>query len=150
MPRHPPNALKRLIQNLIAHSDKQMNCPHREPSDFDLTQHFFLDRPPVHRPFICYPQRRCWIPWLQVSLTPQACWKDLTNGRFHIRSTMTNSKPAPLGSLPFGAGQNTFFNEEPPATQQPDLGGAGRDRTDGLLLAKQALSQLSYSPCACR
>ena len=27
-------------------------------------------------------------------------------------------------------------------------GGAGRDRTDGLLLAKQALSQLSYSPGA--
>ena len=25
-------------------------------------------------------------------------------------------------------------------------GGAGRDRTDDLLLAKQALSQLSYSP----
>jgi hypothetical protein len=35
----------------------------------------------------------------------------------------------------------------------PDLynvvGGAGRDRTDGLLLAKQALSQLSYSPARC-
>ena len=28
----------------------------------------------------------------------------------------------------------------------PRIGGAGRDRTDGLLLAKQALSQLSYSP----
>ena len=27
-----------------------------------------------------------------------------------------------------------------------NVGGAGRDRTDGLLLAKQALSQLSYSP----
>ena len=27
-------------------------------------------------------------------------------------------------------------------------GGAGRDRTDDLLLAKQALSQLSYSPLA--
>ena len=26
------------------------------------------------------------------------------------------------------------------------LGGAGRDRTDDILLAKQALSQLSYSP----
>ena len=26
------------------------------------------------------------------------------------------------------------------------VGGAGRDRTDGLLLAKQALSQLSYGP----
>ena len=28
----------------------------------------------------------------------------------------------------------------------PSYGGAGRDRTDDLLLAKQALSQLSYSP----
>jgi hypothetical protein len=28
----------------------------------------------------------------------------------------------------------------------PTDGGAGRDRTDDLLLAKQALSQLSYSP----
>ena len=28
----------------------------------------------------------------------------------------------------------------------PRLGGAERDRTDDLLLAKQALSQLSYSP----
>ena len=31
----------------------------------------------------------------------------------------------------------------------PDPGGAGRDRTDDLLLAKQALSQLSYSPGSC-
>ena len=30
--------------------------------------------------------------------------------------------------------------------RQVMLGGAGRDRTDDLLLAKQALSQLSYSP----
>ena len=29
------------------------------------------------------------------------------------------------------------------------IGGAERDRTDDLLLAKQALSQLSYSPCRC-
>ena len=55
---------------------------------------------------------------------------------------MTNSKPA-LSYL--SAGQNTFFNEEPPATRHLD-GGAERDRTDDLLLAKQALSQLSYSP----
>src|SRR6185503_13650467 len=32
------------------------------------------------------------------------------------------------------------------AIDSADTGGAGRDRTDGLLLAKQALSQLSYSP----
>ena len=31
-------------------------------------------------------------------------------------------------------------------TSKPAIGGAGRDRTDDLLLAKQALSQLSYSP----
>ena len=28
----------------------------------------------------------------------------------------------------------------------PGNGGAGRDRTDDILLAKQALSQLSYGP----
>ncbi len=28
----------------------------------------------------------------------------------------------------------------------PGYGGAGRDRTDDILLAKQALSQLSYGP----
>jgi hypothetical protein len=32
------------------------------------------------------------------------------------------------------------------ASRNTDVGGAGRDRTDDLLLAKQALSQLSYSP----
>ena len=31
----------------------------------------------------------------------------------------------------------------------PFIGGAERDRTDDLLLAKQALSQLSYSPFRC-
>ena len=30
--------------------------------------------------------------------------------------------------------------------RETHLGGAGRDRTDDILLAKQALSQLSYSP----
>ena len=39
----------------------------------------------------------------------------------------------------------------PPKRPKPDgetneVGGAGRDRTDDLLLAKQALSQLSYGP----
>ena len=35
------------------------------------------------------------------------------------------------------------YQSGPPALAP---GGAGRDRTDGLLLAKQALSQLSYGP----
>jgi hypothetical protein len=33
-----------------------------------------------------------------------------------------------------------------PRSPGPDTGGAGRDRTDDPLLAKQVLSQLSYSP----
>ena len=33
-----------------------------------------------------------------------------------------------------------------PAARSPNHGGAGRDRTDDLMLAKHALSQLSYSP----
>ena len=34
-----------------------------------------------------------------------------------------------------------------PFRKPPSPGGAERDRTDDLLLAKQALSQLSYIPC---
>ena len=35
-------------------------------------------------------------------------------------------------------------------TDPSDNGGAGRDRTDDILLAKQVLSQLSYSPVSRR
>ena len=49
-----------------------------------------------------------------------------------------------------GTSQNLFFNEELHPQHRPNwlgqAGGAERDRTDDLLLAKQALSQLSYSP----
>ena len=65
---------------------------------------------------------------------------------FHIRSTMTNSKPVPRRSLSGDTSQTFFFNEEPNPIAHAHLGGAERDRTDDLLLAKQALSQLSYSP----
>ena len=37
-----------------------------------------------------------------------------------------------------------------PGDQKPKSGGAERNRTDDLLLAKQALSQLSYSPVLSR
>lgn len=47
----------------------------------------------------------------------------------------------------------TFFERIISTQHQPDNpadcggnGGAGRDRTDDILLAKQALSQLSYGP----
>ena len=49
----------------------------------------------------------------------------------------------------FGASA-TFSNREPIhsccSDAQHQIGGADRDRTGGLLVANQALSQLSYSP----
>jgi hypothetical protein len=39
-----------------------------------------------------------------------------------------------------------FLDSRLPATILRENGGARRDRTDDLLLAKQALSQLSYGP----
>jgi hypothetical protein len=70
----------------------------------------------------------------------------------------------PRGAGALKAGQDRFHNDKqqdaqtrasttktrtfPPnkITTQPPNGGAGRDRTDDILLAKQALSQLSYGP----
>jgi hypothetical protein len=46
-----------------------------------------------------------------------------------------------------GPRMHTGFNVHTPSDQgRPRDGGARRDRTDDLLLAKQALSQLSYGP----
>ena len=44
-------------------------------------------------------------------------------------------------TLRFGVGVESLVIESP-----ANLGGADRDRTGGLLVANQALSQLSYSP----
>lgn len=42
--------------------------------------------------------------------------------------------------------ENVFPLDEPDHITHSKSGGARRDRTDDLLLAKQALSQLSYGP----
>ena len=47
----------------------------------------------------------------------------------------------PIISAPFGPSQRRMAN-----CQRRVFGGADRDRTGGLLVANQALSQLSYSP----
>jgi hypothetical protein len=57
--------------------------------------------------------------------------------------------PQPRGLL--AVAKNAFSANEPVAygrfpSRVPPTGGARRDRTDDLLLAKQALSQLSYGP----
>ena len=47
-----------------------------------------------------------------------------------------------------GAGRDRTRQESEVRDQESVTGGAGRDRTDDLLLAKQALSQLSYGPAS--
>lgn len=41
---------------------------------------------------------------------------------------------------------NSYANDCTKSSRHQKIGGAGRDRTDDILLAKQALSQLSYGP----
>jgi len=110
-----------LIQNLIAHSDKQTDLINRQTCIITAAKRFWLNSAlllisTTSPSPILLPARRCWIPMASSLLGTTRCWKDLTNGRVHIRSTMTNSKPA-LSFL--STGQNLFFNEEPPATQHP-------------------------------
>jgi hypothetical protein len=59
--------------------------------------------------------------------------------RLHYHSRCQRTLP-PIGRKFFCGAQDLL----------PKGGGAGRNRTDGLLLAKQALSQLSYSPVVSR
>lgn len=68
--------------------------------------------------------------------------------RTNLLFTMSNR----TGAEPRGSTQTlfrmTFFTISTlhaPSSQKM-VGGAGRDRTDDILLAKQALSQLSYGP----
>ena len=71
-----------------------------------------------------------------------------------IRSTMSNSQRTSQRLEAFSRsqfrlsrrGQNCPREHCPGRTPPRGTGGAERDRTDDLLLAKQALSQLSYGP----
>ena len=60
--------------------------------------------------------------------------------------TMRKNHSGPTLSVP----EDAFLGDPEAAgaaIDSIDAGGADRDRTGDLLLAKQALSQLSYSPC---
>ena len=66
--------------------------------------------------------------------------------RTNLLFTMSNRTGGKARCSP----QTLFSNDFAPSvfisTQHQGNGGAGRDRTDDILLAKQALSQLSYGP----
>ena len=60
--------------------------------------------------------------------------------------TMSDSTHSSLACRPGNECENGFSADEILRALIDPTGGARRDRTDDLLLAKQALSQLSYGP----
>src|SRR5262245_57351444 len=96
------------------------------------------DMTPPRRRFIAVPRDHV------AMLGDCASVATLRHGRFSERSylfTMSNITPAHQASRPHGAGERRSLR-----TSRDSAGGARRNRTDDLLLAKQALSQLSYGP----
>jgi hypothetical protein len=80
-----------------------------------------------------------------------------TNNDRHNRkpdtALISKSVPCQTSSYVFRRSQlyrnaMAFTNDARPTTNDGFSGGADRDRTGGLLVANQALSQLSYSPTA--
>jgi hypothetical protein len=77
--------------------------------------------------------------------------RPFTQGASHVNAleapNASKTKPIKTASEGLGGGSAAPPNlAQPCQTQGQDLGGARRDRTDDLMLAKHALSQLSYGP----
>jgi hypothetical protein len=119
VPRHPPDALRRLIRETVMRRDK--------PD----ARNFTTER----------------VAHLRGRPHDLAC-KDPRRDR---RNTLYDDKQ-PSGMMPAPRFPRTNFGDASsalPINTPRTLTGAGggeRDRTDDLLLAKQALSQLSYTP----
>ena len=121
VPRHSPNALRRLIRSPNPQrSGQPAPCA---TADKRHTQHFFSCRP---------QEKRGIAPAKDPKGRPHKPIHNVKEQGSGIGHQGSDPRPIPKScSLP----------ENP---RSP--GGAERDRTDDLLLAKQALSQLSYSP----
>lgn len=129
-PRHPPDALKALDRS-------HDRCPARATARQAIAHTIHghdKDRQPALSnplPYACrtHPgrplsQRPGHIPSSRCQISAASALKALAS----LRSSLIRTTLRPL---PRSAGEG---------------GGAGRDRTDDLMLAKHALSQLSYSP----
>ena len=144
VPRHPPNALRRLI---LANPKPARSITRslRVPQSYfsALVSHFQSDQPPR-------------------SGTPPRSHERSSKAPFAMHTS--KARPAtPIAPLPLHNDKQPSEGQKPEC-QKPEFlafwssdlwssergfsraGGAERDRTVDLLLAKQALSQLSYGP----
>jgi hypothetical protein len=142
VPRHPPDALAlRLIHNAAAHRGKTRLPQQREPKP--PRQRGPLHQRPhmktllrTHRPKRCsrFPTGEASLRRTGRALAPAHPPRSHDNSRFTLQTT----RPAPRRG-----GKHVLLR----AWRGGARGGGGeRIRTDDLLLAKQALSQLSYTP----
>ena len=139
VPRHPPNALLALVRSHSpcppdpgSISEREPDGmppipPHEQthrrngPSDRSVTRRIGPERPTSH----------------EIRPSPK--------GRTHLLFTMSQNRRA--GDIPIAKHHRLGARLRPHLDHQ-GRSGARRDRTDDLLLAKQALSQLSYGPVA--
>jgi hypothetical protein len=156
VPRHPPNALKTLDRSHCRYSPPghlrdRKRIRLERPSCFTFIQRIDASRqgrqchgPPAachpcecHTPLgpgICVPPQRATHSRINVS-SPCQTTPQPHSGTGETPSSFPGSRK---NAFLLGQLRNTLFPQED--------GGARRDRTDDLLNANQALSQLSYGP----
>ena len=130
MPRHPPVALKTLDRS-------HCRCPSGTNSErIPAQKDQLLEISPGARlglPIICG----------RLSVSPRQT-AETSGVRTNLLFTMSYRTGSKLDACRKSCLRMTFFILSTPSKRRH--GGAGRDRTDDILLAKQALSQLSYGP----
>ena len=83
----------------------------------------------------------------KIQLNPFASAKLSSSSTDALPSQIVKEQPIRLAEMhQTAAAMPPLASDHFTALPEKTDGGAGRDRTDDLLLAKQALSQLSYSP----
>jgi hypothetical protein len=163
VPRHPPDALLRLIRSQTRHAQRQPSRGGHTPAGRLPPPRRIPPRPVLSTSSSTGREDYSRRP-APLSRAARARAERPASTASHILSTMTNNDsqtPPPKPHTPddpsgAAAAKRNILASEPVSSPSPAppraglaaaaSGGAERDRTDDLLLAKQALSQLSYSP----
>ena len=156
MPRHPPNALTRLIQSPnLAHREQAPRVQAQSLDFRQLSTHVLPAWPRLPVPSSAHPQRR--PPKADNRPQPVAFLFTMPNSR-GPRTQIRGQIPRTAIPSQFVPSRGTWRTSASHRRRHlpssvlrslpcdPAPGGADRDRTGDLLLAKQALSQLSYGP----
>ena len=141
MPRHPPNALKSLDRSHYRDPDIRYQMSRQTSktrSPYPL-QSPVLGRTKDHNQIARWKNLYC-----AFNLSDMARSSTITRGS---RASQTNpSFTMSISSRATLVQRRNRFHKAASAKIQAKAGGARRDRTDDLKLAKLALSQLSYGP----